>query len=367
VGPSSSPSIARLPQPPDAAAGAALANAWDKLAGGGVADLRRLPASVIHEGPQCTVLRYHWADWQRLDGPPVLLVPPLAGSSRCYDLRRGHSLAEHLLRRGHPAYLLEYGPIGFGDRALGLEHWVDAVLPAALGAVADDLGGEPPHVISWSLAGILVLLSAAAHPAAPLASVTAVASPFDVSKHPLALPVRTAFELTGATLAVTWLNRALGYAPEPVVRRAFQLQAIDKRITKRLTQLTHLHDREYLASMEAVDRFVAEIEGYPGRTVSQLIQLFFRRNHLAGGSMELGGRIIDLADVTVPVLAIAGDRDLLAPRRVVHHAADILPRAAHVRLVTAPGGHLGVLTGRRAPETTWAAIDAFLAMAHEWA
>jgi polyhydroxyalkanoate synthase len=31
-----------------------------------------------------------------------------------------------------------------------------------------------------------------------------------------------------------------------------------------------------------------------------------------------------------------------------------------VDLDTAPGGHLGVLTGRKARETTWSRLDAFL-------
>jgi polyhydroxyalkanoate synthase subunit PhaC len=335
------------------------------VVGGGVADLRRLPASVIHEAPQCTVLRYHWPEWERLGGSPVLLVPPLAGSSRCYDLHRGHSLAEHLLRSGHPTYLLEYGPIAWEDRALGLEHWVDAVLPAATAAAADDAGAAP-HVIGWSLGGILALLAAAAHADVP-ASVTAVAAPFDASALPLAVPARIVGDATGAQLVVTWVYRALGVAPEPLVRRAFQLQAIDKQVTKPWLRLRHLHDRSYLAGIEAVDRFVAEMEGYPGRTVGQLLHLVFRRNHLADGRLELGGRTIALADVTVPVLAIAGDRDLLAPRRAVHHVGELLPRAPVVRLVSAPGGHLGVLAGRRARETTWAAIDAFHAMADAWA
>jgi polyhydroxyalkanoate synthase len=334
--------------------------------GGGVADLRRLPASVIHSEPQCTVLRHHWHEWERLDRTPVLLVPPLAGSSRCFDLHRGHSLAEHLLRSGHPTYLLEYGPIAWDDRALGLEHWVDTVLPAALAVAAAD-AGEPAHVVSWSLGGILALLTAAAHPDAPLASVSAVASPFDASKLPLAVPARIVGDFTGAQLAVTWLYRALGVAPEPLVRRAFQLQAIDKQVTKPWVRLRHLHDREFLAGIEAVDRFVSEMEGYPGRTVGQLLHLVFRRNHLADGFLELGGRTIALEDVTVPVLAVAGDRDVLAPRRAVHHVGELLPRAATVRLVTAPGGHLGVLAGRRARETTWTALGAFHAMADAWA
>ena len=39
---------------------------------------------------------------------------------------------------------------------------------------------------------------------------------------------------------------------------------------------------------------------------------------------------------------------------------DLLPNAPEVRFETAPGGHLGVLTGRGARTTTWAYLDAFM-------
>jgi polyhydroxyalkanoate synthase subunit PhaC len=68
--------------------------------------------------------------------------------------------------------------------------------------------------------------------------------------------------------------------------------------------------------------------------------------------------------VRVPVLAVAGRGDGIAPVAACHHVGDLLPNEASVRLETAPGGHLGVLTGRAARATTWALLDDFLA-AHE--
>jgi polyhydroxyalkanoate synthase len=73
----------------------------------------------------------------------------------------------------------------------------------------------------------------------------------------------------------------------------------------------------------------------------------------------LADRTIELADVRVPVLSIAGTDDLLAPRAAVHAVGPLLTGAAEVRLSVAPGGHLGVLTGRSAAGTTWRALDAF--------
>ena len=77
--------------------------------------------------------------------------------------------------------------------------------------------------------------------------------------------------------------------------------------------------------------------------------------------MSLGDREIALSNIKVPVLSVAGSSDVLAPKAAVHHVADLLPNSPLVRLETAPGGHLGVLTGKSAIRTTWVFLDEFLA------
>jgi polyhydroxyalkanoate synthase len=58
---------------------------------------------------------------------------------------------------------------------------------------------------------------------------------------------------------------------------------------------------------------------------------------------------------------IAGTKDLFfAPPASAHRLGELLPNSPHVRLETAPGGHLGVLTGKRARETTWRYLIEFL-------
>ena len=120
----------------------------------------------------------------------MLLVPPLAAPAFCFDLRRGCSLAEHLLRGGPPTYLVDYGEIEFSDRTLGLEHWVDDVDPEAIRAVSADAGGRPVRLVGWCLGGILALLAHAGDPTLPVDAVALVASPFDFSRVPLVAPLR---------------------------------------------------------------------------------------------------------------------------------------------------------------------------------
>ena len=349
-----------IPTPPNPGQLAdAAANLYDKVARGGVADLRPTPARIIHEEPQCAVYRYLPPAGAPRDRMPVLLVPPLAAPALCFDLRRGHSLAEYLLRHGHPTYLVEYGAISFSDRELGLEHWVEDVIPTAIRRASEDAGGEPVQIVGWCLGGIMSLLSVAGDQSLPVSSVACVASPFDFTRVRLIAPARPIANLTGGTV-LTQVYRVLGGAPAPLVRRAFQLTSIDKELTRPYAILRHLHDRDWLAHLEAVDRFMAGMHAYPGRTFGQLYHQFFRVNDLADGHLVLSDHEIDLADVRVPVLSVAGKADVLAPRPAVHHVAELLPNAPQVRLETAPGGHLGVLTGRQARRTTWRYLDEFL-------
>jgi len=334
-------------------------NLYATTVGQGLADLRRMPSTVIDSGPQRTVSRYEPMGRRR--GAPVLLVPPLAAPALCFDLRRGCSLAEHLVTGRRRAYLLDYGQIEFADRELGLEHWVETVIPAAIRAAAED-AGRPVRVIGWCLGGILSLLAHASDPALPAEAAALVASPFDFSKVPLVAPLRPINAITRGQV-VTQLYRALGGAPAPLVKRGYQLAGFEKYVMKPWTIASNLGDQDLLAQIEAVDAFMSRMHAYPGRTFGQLYHRFFRTNDLADGRLALTDGVLDLADVRVPVLAIAGLGDGIAPVGACHHVAALLPGAASVQLETAPGGHLGVLTGRAARHTTWPLLDGFLAAA----
>jgi polyhydroxyalkanoate synthase len=336
-------------------AGAA-SNLYATTVGGGLADLRRMPATVIDTGPQRTLWRYDSS--RRRRGAPVLLVPPLAAPALCFDLRRGCSLAEHLVTTGRRTYLLEYGDINYGDRDLGLEHWIEDVIPAAIRAAAAD-ARRPVRAVGWCLGGIMTLLAHAMDADLAVEEIALVASPFDFSKVPLIAPLRPIDALTRGQV-VTQLYRVLGGAPAPVVKRGYQLAGIDKYVMKPWTIASNLGDRDLLAQIEAVDAFVGRMHAYPGRTFGQLYHRFFRTNDLADGRLALTDRTIDLADATVPLLAIGGRGDGIAPVPACHHVGDLVPNAASVALETAPGGHLGVLTGRAARATTWKLLDGFL-------
>ena len=344
---------------------AAAGNVAHKVLYGGLADLRPMPRTLIDEGMLREVYHYRPAAAVVESGDPVLLVTPLAAPALCFDLRRGCSLVEHLVGAGRPTYLVEYGEVSFKDRNLGMEHWVDDVVPTAIREVSAHAGSRPVHVIGWSLGGIFALLAVADDAELPVASVTAVGVPLDVSRVPLVAPLRPLLTLplgwgTQGRGAVTRAYQAMGGAPKPLVKWAFQLSSFQKLVTKPLALAQNLDDADFLAQIEAVDRFTDNMIAYPGRTFGQLYHRFVKGNALMTGEIELGERTVRLADVAAPVLVFGGATDGIAPIASVKPIVPLLSGSPEVRFEVVPGGHLGMLTGRAARTSTWQVMDEWL-------
>ena len=341
----------------------AAANAVQKIVSGGWADLRTMPRTLVYQGPRRRLYRYDPADPTdgASQGDPVLLLPSLAAPARAYDLRRGGSLVQHLVEQGRPTYLVEYDEVSLKDRTLGLEHWVEDLLPSTVRAASEHAGGRPVHLVGWSLGGLFALLTAADRAGPPLASVTVLGAPVDVRDVPLLAPARPLLDLTGGQ---GLLARALAsVAASPTVRWALQLSTVQRLVTDPLAIGLRLDDTEFLAQVEAVGAFQAGMTAYPGRSYGQLFHRFVRNNALVGGSIELEGRTVALADVAVPVLVVGGATDGIAPMPAVRAVLPLLTGSPEVRFEIVTGGHLGLLTGRAAPESTWVVLDEWV---DEW-
>ena len=149
-------------------------HAWSHYVGPGVEPPDPTPFEVVHDEPHAVLRRYSDAG---ADGHPILLVPPLAVHASCFDLRAGQSLVAHLAAGGRPVYLVDFGEMGFADRRMGFEDWVDRIVPDTLNRVADRHGRRGVDVVTWSLGGTITLLTAAAHDDLPLRSIAAVGTP----------------------------------------------------------------------------------------------------------------------------------------------------------------------------------------------
>jgi polyhydroxyalkanoate synthase len=83
-------------------------------------------------------------------------------------------------------------------------------------------------------------------------------------------------------------------------------------------------------------------------------------NALVTGSIDFGDRTISLAAIEAPVLVFGGATDGIAPTPAVKAVMPLLTGARDARFEIVPGGHLGMLTGRAARNSTWRVMDEWI-------
>lgn len=340
----------------------AAANVFDTLRQGGLADTRPQARRILTEARHRTVYRYLTTTDALDDRLPVLLVPTLGAPPSCFDLRHGHSMVEHLIGSGVPTYMVDFGTQKFSDRDLALERWIELVMPRTINEVSADAGDRPIHLVGWSLGGVLAALTVAHDADLPVHTVSVIAAPFDMHRMRLRATLAPLSAITG--LSEGFLGAALtrlmtSPLARPVVRTGLRAASLPQDLAVPAAILTHLHDRDALAQIEATEAIKRELRTYTGRSIGEIYARFIAVNELDERPAELHGEFLDIGDLRQPFLAIAGTDDLLAPEVAVHAVSALLPQSAEVRLRTAPGGHLAVLTGMQAARTTWREIDEF--------
>ncbi|MEO9329424.1 alpha/beta hydrolase [Gordonia aurantiaca] len=336
--------------------------------GGEVGETRPTPNTVLVDAPHRQLRRYgtdeELTSARAASTRPVLLIPPLAVSTNCYDLTPGLSLVEHLLATGRVPYVVDFGEMTRDDRDLGFEDFFGDIVPGAIAGTITDFYGDGDQagkvdLISWSLGGTIAFLTIAANPGLPVRSVTAVGTPLDYDRIPPYPLVKTLMKPIG-TAPVSLALRALGGIPAPLVQVAYRGTAWQRELKKPGYIIRNAHDTEALTRMKAIDRFQETMPGYPGKASQQMWENFIMRGELARGVLHFDDVTVELSKVDVPVQLFGSHRDAIVSWEAAHHGVDLFTGSPHVEFTTVETSHLGLIAGSAAVEETWPRIDEFL-------
>ncbi|MEY1661979.1 alpha/beta fold hydrolase [Isoalcanivorax beigongshangi] len=289
---------------------------------------------------------------------PLLLIPALGIQTWTFDIMPSRSMVRYLLARGFDVYVLDWGRPSQSQRSLSLDVYVNQWLPAAVQAVRGHSGADQVSLLGYCMGGLLAMMYLAAHPAAPVAHLITIASPVNFHQSGaygrfFALMSRPALK------AHEWFRLRL----KPVDERLFEIPARLLSLGFKMTNppgvlasyldlVRNVTDRDYITEYMTMGQWFNNMLDYPGATVREVIEKMIISNHIAGGTIVIGGRLADLSQIRCPLLALAGASDKLVTIRA---ARDILRvSGSHDKqFMVVPGGHAGVFAGSQAPDTTW--------------
>ncbi len=285
---------------------------------------------------------------------PILLVMATTNRGYIFDMVPGQSLIEYLLDAGFDVFMLDWAPPRADEKALTLESYVLDFLPQAVARVAAETGEPDLSVIGYCFGGVLSLLWAALEGAGRLANLVTFTTPVDFSRMAMfqAWADRRFFD-------VDRLVDTFGNCPGDYLYTAFDMLRPGTRATTIARVYEGLHDDEYVRSFRMFDRWATDILPLAGEYFRQTTKLLMWENRLLHGTLELGGRRVDLRAITAPFLHVAAQHDHIVPTGASAPLIGMVGSTDKEEVVL-KGGHVSLVAGGNAVKRLWPKLNGWL-------
>lgn len=312
----------------------------------GLARYRATPGG--HEATPCATV----AQWGRVTlqhvggaGEAVLLVPSMINKAYIFDLLPDCSFAQHLVQQGYAVYILDWG-IPQRSTSLTMDGAVDLIVSAITQLHRQ---GRAPHVVGYCMGGLMAT-AAVLKEQNRCKSLACLAMPWDFTRTTLhgwclmnqgwVLPNMQALPLVPvdilqtlfATLQpMTAIERLMAFATEDDPVQCDRLAAIE----------------DWLADGIPLERDIA-LHAFTDWYVA---------NAPYQGTWQVLGQKVAAQELQLPVFVLAPDRDVIVPKP---SALAFAEQVSHAHVLEVSAGHIGIMVGRRAPESFFAPFTAWL-------
>lgn len=289
-------------------------------------------------------------------GPPiiVLIAYALVGRYQMIDLEAERSFVRKLLARGLHVYMVDWGEPQRRHRWLTIDDYVNGYLDGCVDVIREREAVDSINLIGVCQGGVLSLCHAALHPE-KVRNLVLTVTPIDFHGDRAAPEAaggymnRWARALDGDDIDA--LVDSMGNASGSSVGHSFLMMNPVGNLAKHTIDLIDLidvlDDDRKLLNFLRMERWLGDRPDAPGEFVRQWFKDLYQDNKLVRNEFQLGGRTVDLRQVTMPVLNVSADGDVVIPTACSRGQGRHFGTADYAEL-SVPGGHIGTFVGGKA-------------------
>lgn len=278
----------------------------------------------------------------RRRGRPLLICFALVNRPYVLDLQPEFSLVRRLLGAGFNVYMLEWGDPDDGDRLRELNDYLEEGLGGSVRHILASHGVETLDLLGVCQGGFFSLCYTALHPG-EIANLVTLTTAVDYQ--------------TPDDLLSKWVR---GIDTELLARtgnlsgdllNALFLSLMPFRLMqqKYVRLLTGPADQQAIDNFVRMERWIFDSPPQAAVALTQFVRWLYQENRLMQGTLELGGRVVDLKSIRQPLLNLYAKADHLVPPA----ACAVMSRCVGSTDYTACAidtGHIGMYVSRKARE-----------------
>lgn len=294
---------------------------------------------------------------------PVLLAYALVGRYQMIDLESERSFVRKLLAEGLDVYMVDWGLPTRAQRWLTMDDYVSGYLDDCVDVIRARHGLDKINLLGICQGGVFATCYAALFPQ-KVRNLVLTVTPIDFHGDQQAPEAGAGYmNLWARALApedIDLMVDTLGLAPGALVGFSFLMMNPVSNVTKYTTELIEILDDEAkLLNFLRMERWIADRPGHPGEVMRQWFKDLYQANKLVRGEFELGGRRVDLKRITMPVLNVYADGDVIIPTSCSRGMKGVFGSRDYGEL-TVPGGHIGTFVGGKAQKVLAPSIARWL-------
>lgn len=317
---------------------------WNRIVSGQeTVAIGRSPKEVITQRDLLTLYRYE-RETPATQKHPILIVYSLINRPAVLDLLPGRSVVEQFLAAGFEVYLIDWGVPSALDFHSGLDTYINLYLRSAIKDTLKHAEVKELHLFGYCMGGSLAAMSTALRPRG-VKSLTLLGTPL-------------AFR--SDQLLYTWSADTRVNKPEQLVEawrvapawnfESFSLLTLDRKPDMLKALYNRLDDEGFVESYMAMERWVGDNIPMAAGVFQEFVRGCFLNNDLIEGRMEVGGKLVDLKSIKVPVLTIIGEADHLVPPETTGVDDELFSNSQAIRF---PSGHVGLSVSSKSHKLLW--------------
>ena len=301
------------------------------------------PGKVVFRNSLIELIQYEPAT-PDVAAEPLLIVPSWIMKFYILDLTPDDSLVRYLVGQGHTVFMVSWRNPDGTDRELGMDDYLASGVLAAIDAVRAIRPRVQIHAAGYCLGGTLLAIAAAVlsgKGSNPLKTVSLLAGQVDFNQ-----PGELGLFIDESQISfLEGLMAERGYLDGRQMAGAFQLINSKDLVWSKLVHEFLMGAQTPMTAMKAWNSDATRL---PARMHSEYLRRLYLHNDLAEGRYPAGGKIVQLADIDVPMFVVATERDHVSPWQSVYRIHRLV--RSTVTFALSSGGHnVGIVSPPTGP------------------